>query len=126
VVTLPGGKISEGTVAKATPSFPWNSDNLAFSFRNRASEDRKSVENKQLTLTVKKHSKALAFFDIVDRDRRIAELRESIVHNERLALRRTNRGRGHRPALDLIVSPGVDISLVSRGRRVKWEISANS
>ncbi|KAJ5189263.1 hypothetical protein N7491_005591 [Penicillium cf. griseofulvum] len=113
VVTLPGSKISEGTVAKATPRLTWNSVNLVFSFRNGAAEDRKSEEDKQLTLTVKKHGEALAFFDIVDGDRRIAELRESIVHNERLALRRTKRGGGHRPALDLIVSPGVDISLVT-------------
>ncbi|KAJ5164186.1 uncharacterized protein N7500_006016 [Penicillium coprophilum] len=112
VVTLPGSKISKVTIAKATPKWTWNSINLVFSFRNGAAEDRKRETDKELTLMVKKHGKALAFFDIVDVDRRIAELRESITHNERLALRRTKRG-GHRPALDLIVSPGVDISLVT-------------
>ncbi|CAG7956758.1 unnamed protein product [Penicillium nalgiovense] len=115
VVTLPGSKISDTTIAKATPKLSWNSINLIFSFRNGAAEDRKSEEDKQLTLTVKKHGEALAFFDVVDEDRRIAELRESITHNERLALRKIKRGGGHRPALDLIVSPGVDISLVRRG-----------
>lgn len=112
VVTLPGSKISDMIIAKASPKLAWNSINLIFSFRNGAAEDRKSEEDKQLTLTVKKHGEALAFFDIVDGDRRIAELRESITHNERLVLRTTKRGGGHRPALDLIVSPGVDISLV--------------
>ncbi|KAJ5959655.1 uncharacterized protein N7479_006805 [Penicillium vulpinum] len=112
VVTLPGSKINDATIAKATPKLAWNSINLIFSFRNGAAEDR-SEEDKQVTLTVKKHGEALAFFDIVDGDRRIAELRESITHNERLALRKMKRGGGHRPALDLIVSPGVDISLVS-------------
>ncbi|KAF3025262.1 hypothetical protein E8E15_006332 [Penicillium rubens] len=113
VVTLPGSKISDATIAKATPKLTWNSINLVFSFRNGAAEDRKSEEDKQFTLTVKKHGEALAFFDVVDGDRRIAELRESITHNKRLTLRKMNRGVGHRPALDLIVSPGVDISLVT-------------
>lgn len=57
---------------------------------------------------------ALAVFDIVDGDRMIAELRESITHNEKLVLRKMQRGGDHRPALDLIVSPGVDIPLVRR------------
>ncbi|KAJ5399715.1 hypothetical protein N7465_010204 [Penicillium sp. CMV-2018d] len=113
VVTLPGSKISDATIAKATPKLAWNSINLLFSFRNGAAEDRKSEEDRQLTLTVKKHGEALAFFDIVDGNRRIAELRESISHNKKLALRRMKRGGDHRPALDLIVSPGVDISLVT-------------
>ncbi|KAJ5508420.1 hypothetical protein N7527_010563 [Penicillium freii] len=113
VVTLPGSKISDATIAKATPKLAWNSINLIFSFRNGAAEDRKSEEDKQLTLTVKKHGEALALFDIVDGDRRIAELCESITHNEKLVLRRMKRGGNHRPALDLIVSPGVDISLVT-------------
>ncbi|KAJ5978159.1 hypothetical protein N7501_001501 [Penicillium viridicatum] len=106
-------KISDATIAKATPKLAWNSINLIFSFRNGAAEYRKSEEDKQLTLTVKKHGEALAFFDIVDGDRRIAELRESITYNEKLVLKRMKRGGDHRPALDLIVSPGVDISLVT-------------
>ncbi|KAJ5499129.1 hypothetical protein N7453_008180 [Penicillium expansum] len=113
VVTLPGSKISDATIAKAMPKLAWNSINLIFSFRNGAAEERKSEEDKQLTLTIKKHGEALAFFDIVDGDRRIAELRESIIHNEKLVLRKMKRGGDHRPALDIIVSPGVDISLVT-------------
>ncbi|CAI7657738.1 unnamed protein product [Penicillium glandicola] len=99
VVTLPGSKISDATIAEATPKLAWNSINLAFSFRNGAAEDRKSEEDKQLTLTVKKHGEALAFFDTVDRDRRIAELRESIT----VALRK-------RPAEQVIALPWISLT----------------
>ncbi|KAJ5467397.1 hypothetical protein N7475_005149 [Penicillium sp. IBT 31633x] len=114
VITLPGSKIGETDIAKATPRFSLRTNSLSFSFRNGAAEETKSDKDKQLTLTVKKHGQVLAFFDVVDGDRRIAELRESITHNEKLALTRASRGGGHHhPALDLIVSPGVDISLVT-------------
>ncbi|KAJ5773309.1 hypothetical protein N7457_008205 [Penicillium paradoxum] len=111
VITLPGSEIGDATIAKATPQLTWNGVNLTFAFRNGAAEDSKN-EDKRVMLTVKKHGQVLAFFDVVDGDRRIAELRESITHNEKLVLRSMNR-RSHRPALDLIVSPGVDISLVA-------------
>jgi hypothetical protein len=62
---------------------------------------------------VAKHGAVLSFFDIVDEDRRIAEVRESVQHNEKLNLRKSSRGQGHRPTLDLTVMPGVDVSLVS-------------
>ncbi|KAJ5584201.1 uncharacterized protein N7459_004001 [Penicillium hispanicum] len=113
VMTLPGSNPSETAIAKATPSWGWNRINLDFSFRNGAADDRKRDEDKQVTLTVKKHGEVLAFFDVVDGDRRIAEVRESITHNEKLALRRNSRGNSHRPALDLVIIPGVDISLVA-------------
>ena len=65
-----------------------------------------------LTLNIERHGNALALFDIVDGDRKVAEVRESIHHNEKLALMRGSR-QGYRPAMDVIVMPGVDISLVS-------------
>lgn len=109
-ITLPGD--NDLKVAKAAVRMSWNSEVLKFTFQNMAAGDTKKEEDKELTLRVKRHGEALMFFDIVDKDRRIAEVRESIRHNERLALRRSSRGQSHRPALDLIVMPGVDASLV--------------
>ncbi|KAI9929641.1 hypothetical protein ASPWEDRAFT_41139 [Aspergillus wentii DTO 134E9] len=114
VVTMPGSKPNgDGAIAQASPQWSWTSINLNFAFRNGAAAENKKEEEKEISLTVKKHGEALAFFDVVDGDRRIAEVRESILHNERLALRRSSRGGGHRPALDLIIAPGVDSSLVA-------------
>ncbi|KAJ5661764.1 uncharacterized protein N7477_009380 [Penicillium maclennaniae] len=99
-------------VAKAAPQFSWNGSVMNFTFQNMAASETKRAEDKELTLSVTKHGVVLSFFDIVDDDRRIAEVRESVQHNEKLNLRKSSRG-GHRPALDLIVMPGVDVSLVA-------------
>ena len=113
VVTLPGGKPSaDAAIARATPHWSWGSINLNFLFRNGAAVEMKNEADKELLLTVKKHGEVLSFFDVVDGDRRIADIRESITHNEKLALRRGSRGGSHRPALDLIIAPGMDMSLV--------------
>ena len=112
LLTLPGSKTDESIIAKATPSLGWGSVHLNFSFQNGAAIDCKNEEDKKVKLSVKKHGEALAFFDVVDGNRRIADVRESITHNEKLALMRSSRRGGHRPALDLIIAPGVDMSLV--------------
>jgi hypothetical protein len=83
---------------------------LNLSFENAAAFEGKRVDEKMLTLRVERHGNALAAFDVVDGDRKVAEIKESIQHNEKLAL--ISR-QGWRPALDVIVMPGVDISLVS-------------
>jgi uncharacterized protein YxjI len=110
-ITLPGG--GDIKVAKAGPQFSWNGNVMKFTFRNMAARETKGEEDKELTLSVAKHGEVLSFFDIVDGDRRIAEVRESVQHNEKLNLRKSSRGQGHRPTLDLTVMPGVDVSLVS-------------
>lgn len=110
-ITLPGG--GDIKVAKARPQFSWNGGVMKFSFQNMAASETKSENDKELTLSVSKHGMVLSFFDIVDVDRRVAEVRESVQHNERLNLRKSTRGGGHRPTLDLTVMPGVDASLVS-------------
>lgn len=110
-ITLPGG--GDMKVAKAGPQFSWNGSVMKFTFRNMAARETKGEEDKELTLSVAKHGVVLSFFDIVDEDRRIAEVRESVQHNEKLNLRKSSRGQGHRPTLDLTVMPGVDVSLVS-------------
>lgn len=52
----------------------------------------------------------LALFDVVDGDRKVAQVRESIEHNERLAL--ISSRADYRPVFDVIVTSGVDLSLV--------------
>jgi hypothetical protein len=64
-----------------------------------------------LTLNIERHGNVLALFDIVDGDRKVAEVKESIHHNEKLAL--VGSRVGYRPAMDVIIMPGVDVSLVS-------------
>ena len=115
VVTLPGSRPNDAAamIAKATPQWSWSSVDLSFTFRNSAAVETKGEDEKDVSLTVKKHGHVLAFFDIVDTDRRVAEVRESVSNNEKLALRRNTRGVNRRPALDLIIAPGMDMSLVS-------------
>ena len=105
VITLPGSKPSDAAIARATPQWTWNSINLDFMFRNGG-------EDRELSLTVQKHGVALSMFDVLDGDRRIADICESVTHNEKLALRRNSRGKKRRPALDLVIPPGMDMSLV--------------
>ena len=111
IVTLPGSKPSDAAMARATPQWTWNSIDLNFVFRNGGSAEA-DEEDKELSLTVKKHGEALAMFDVLDGDRRIADICESVAHNEKLALRRNSRGKKRRPALDLVIPPGMDMSLV--------------
>ncbi|KAJ5466937.1 hypothetical protein N7475_004689 [Penicillium sp. IBT 31633x] len=112
-VGLPG--CDTATIATGTPR--WTLGNTTFgnfhlSFENAAAFEGKRVDEKTLSLDIERHGHALALFDIVDGDRKVAEVRESIHHNEKLALMRGSR-QGYRPALDIIVMPGVDISLVA-------------
>ena len=105
IITLPGSKPSDAAIAKATPQWSRNSINLNFVFRNGG-------EDKELSLTVKKHGVALSLFEVLDGNRRIADICESVTHNETLALRRNSRGKKRQPALDLVIPPGMDMSLV--------------
>ena len=105
IISLPGSKPSDAAIAKATPQWSRNSINLNFVFRNGG-------EDKELSLTVKKHGVALSLFEVLDGNRRIADICESVTHNETLALRRNSRGKKRQPALDLVIPPGMDMSLV--------------
>ncbi|CAG8045370.1 unnamed protein product [Penicillium salamii] len=111
-VSLPG--CDDATIA--TGSLRWSLGKTSLgdfnlSFENAAAFDGKREEEKMLTLNVERHGNALALFDIVDGDRKVAEVKESIHHNEKLNLRGSKTG--YRPALDLIIMPGVDSSMVS-------------
>ncbi|CAG7927050.1 unnamed protein product [Penicillium olsonii] len=112
-VTLPG--CDDATIATGSPRWTLGKtsfDDFSLSFENAAALDGKRDEDKMLTLNVERHGNALALFDIVDSDRKVAEVKESIHHNEKLNLLGTKTG--YRPALELIIMPGVDISLVSK------------
>jgi hypothetical protein len=82
------------------------------SVKNQAAVDAKHEDEKKLALLIERHGNALALFDIVDGDRKVAEVRESLQHNEKLPLTR-NSWQKYRPALDLVITPGVGQSLVS-------------
>ncbi|KAJ5513060.1 hypothetical protein N7463_002612 [Penicillium fimorum] len=112
-VSLPG--CDTATIATGAPRWTLgktSSGNFDLSFENAAAFEGKRVDEKMLTLHIERHGNALALFDIVDGDRKVAEVRESIHHNEKLALMRGSR-QGYRPAMDVIIMPGVDISLVA-------------
>ncbi|RLL95632.1 hypothetical protein CFD26_103917 [Aspergillus turcosus] len=79
----------------------------SISLRNAAAAETKSAADKELTLIVERHGRVLQSFDVIDGDRKVAEVCESIRHDDKLAL------KGHRPALDVIMTPGVDMSLVA-------------
>lgn len=81
-------------------------------FENAVATEGKDVEERTLTIHIEKHGRALARFDVVDGDRKIMEIHESIRHNKKLALL-PGRKAGWRPAIDMAITPGVDISLVS-------------
>ncbi|OQE36729.1 hypothetical protein PENCOP_c011G04791 [Penicillium coprophilum] len=111
-VTLPGS--NDATLAIGSPRWTFgslSSGNFTMCVENQAAADSKREDEKKLTLLIERHGNALALFDIVDGDRKVAEVRESIKHNERLPLTR-NTWQKYRPALDLNITSGIDQSLV--------------
>ncbi|KAJ6020123.1 hypothetical protein N7499_003418 [Penicillium canescens] len=109
-ITLPGDDRGV-TLATCTPRFAPAFGNFNITLRNAAARDTKSLAGKELTLAIERHGRVLQSFDVVDGDRRVAEVCESVRHNDRLALTAGAR-RGYRPALDIVVAPGVDIALI--------------
>ena len=87
-------------------------EEIEITFDNAAAADTKRGDEKKLTLRVLKVGNVLRTFDVVDGDRKIAQIVESIRHNERLALMHSSRP-GYRPVLDVVVVPNVDLALVS-------------
>ena len=109
--------VGTGVLATGSPrirslgSSPFGNFNFTIE-QNAAAAYTKNDEDKKLTLEIERHGSALGLFDVVDGgDRKVAELRESIQHNKRLPL--ISSQSGYRPVLDLVVTAGVDLSLVS-------------
>ncbi|KAF7167053.1 hypothetical protein CNMCM6106_002603 [Aspergillus hiratsukae] len=73
-VTLPGSKQAN----IATASAGWSVGDFKITFQNRAAVESKKEEEKILTLEVEKYGNVLASFDVVDGDRKVAEIRESV------------------------------------------------
>ncbi|EAW13067.1 uncharacterized protein ACLA_015050 [Aspergillus clavatus NRRL 1] len=107
-VSLPGSK--HANIATATAR--WSVGDFKITFQNRAAIDSKKEDEKILTLEIEKYGNALASFDVVDGDRKVAEIRESIPHNDKLALMPSSK-KGYRPVLDVTVTAGVDLSLIA-------------
>ena len=102
-------------IAEGEPRWAGNNKSMKFSFLNMAASDTKREEEKDLTLLVSPVGEVMARYDVIDGDRRIAGVYESIHHNDTLALLPKSRRKGLRPAMDVIIVAGVDSSLVSRG-----------
>ncbi|KAL5361365.1 tubby C-terminal-like domain-containing protein [Aspergillus floccosus] len=113
-ITLPGSDAT--TIATGSPRGFFGAPafgNFNVTFENVAAFDAKRVEDRTVTLEIHRYGNVLASFDVVDGDRKVAEVRESIVHNQKLALRASSKNHSHRPALDVIITRGVDTALVS-------------
>lgn len=110
-VTLPGSNAAN--IATGS-SLGMNMRAVCFTitFENVAAVDSKKKEDRMLTLQIEKHGNVLVTFDVVDGNRKVSEIRESIPHNRKLALMPESRER-YRPVFDITVAPGVDMSLVS-------------
>ncbi|KAH8427293.1 uncharacterized protein LDX57_005007 [Aspergillus melleus] len=112
-VCLPGSK--KATIASAVPRRSFSATqfgNFDLAFENFAAFECKGAEDKKVNLEIEKHGNVLKTFDVVDGDRKIAEIRESIPHNRTLALMPESR-RGWRPIMDIDIMPEVDISLAT-------------
>ncbi|KAB8271867.1 hypothetical protein BDV30DRAFT_212858 [Aspergillus minisclerotigenes] len=112
-VTLPGSDAAD--IATGAPRLGLGGagfGNFIASFVNVAAVDVKLNEERRVTLEIERHGRVLESFDVVDGDRRVAKVRESIQHNKKLALMSNSR-RGYRPFLDVTVMEGVDLSLVA-------------
>ncbi|KAJ5982156.1 hypothetical protein N7451_012256 [Penicillium sp. IBT 35674x] len=105
VVSLPGCDDSQLAVCHRG-----SLGNQSLTFENLAALDGKRSEERNITIDIEKHGRVLTLFDVVDGDRRIMDVRESIRHNDKLALTPSSKSR-YRPAMDLTIMPGVDMSL---------------
>lgn len=112
-LTMPGSNRKD-RIGTADTQTSLKGGDLRFTFQNMASNEMKLGDEKDVTLMVRRHGEALKLFDIVDGDRRIGEVRESIQHNEKLYLTKRSRRQGFRSALEIIIAPGVDATLVRR------------
>ncbi|KAL3262793.1 hypothetical protein ABHI18_002453, partial [Aspergillus niger] len=111
-ITLPGEAQGGGvtTLATGSPRFAPAFGNFSLKLKNAAATDAKDEAEKEVTLIVERHGRVLQSFDVIDGDRRVAEVCESVRHNDKLALTAGAR-RGHRPALDIVITSGVDMAL---------------
>ena len=80
-------------------------------FENAAAIQNKHTREKMMKLQTYRRQSMLYAFDVLDGDRKVVEVQESVQKNERLALMPESR-KGYHPILDIRVAPGVDLTLV--------------
>ena len=109
----PSGEWRPSTIlATGSPRFAPAFGNFSLKLRNAAMTESKELVDKEVTLVVERHGRVLQSFGVIDGDRRVAEVCESVRYNDNLAFTAGSR-RGHRPVLDIVVISGVDMALVS-------------
>jgi len=67
-------------------------------------------KDRNLPIDLESHGRVLKMYDVVDENRRIMEIKESIRYNKKLALLSTFQA-GYRPAMDMVIMPGVDMAM---------------
>ncbi|CDM37965.1 Tubby C-terminal-like domain [Penicillium roqueforti FM164] len=68
-----------------------------------------NVKERNLPIDLESHGRVLTMYDVVDDNRRIMEIKESIRHNKKLALLSFCQA-GYRPAMDMVIMPGMDMA----------------
>lgn len=90
----------------------FSNGNCDLKFENAAAVENKQLADKIAKLRTHRRQSMLYAFDVLDGDRKVAEIQESVQKNDRLAMMPESR-KGYRPILDIRVAPGVDLALVS-------------
>ncbi|GAB1193895.1 hypothetical protein APSETT444_003131 [Aspergillus pseudonomiae] len=84
-ITLPESPTADSIATGAPRLAPFGS--FLFTFTNVAATDLKvPVHDKEVTLEIKRHGRVLESFDVVDGDRKVAEVCDSVHRNQKLAL----------------------------------------
>ncbi|KAJ5414513.1 hypothetical protein N7509_001140 [Penicillium cosmopolitanum] len=111
-ITLPGS--DHASIARAAPkwSFTQGFDDFSLSFENQAAVDAKGQEERRVELNIERHGTILALYDVVDGDRKVAVVRESIQRNEILPFM-NSRWRRYKPILEVTVTSGADMSMAA-------------
>lgn len=112
-VRLPGCVDKNLVTTQPRRSFrAFGNGNCDVTFENAAAITNKQVAEKMMKLQTYRRPSMLYAFDVLDGDRKVVEVQESVQRNERLALMPESR-RGYHPILDIRVAPDVDLTLVS-------------
>ncbi|RMJ28936.1 hypothetical protein PHISP_00147 [Aspergillus sp. HF37] len=112
-VRLPGGDSDSLVSTQLWPSLRgYRSVSCEFKFQNAAAIDNKQPHEKSVKLHTQRRPSRLYAFDVLDGDRKIIEVQESISKNDKLALMPESR-KDYHPILDIRVAPGVDLVLAA-------------
>lgn len=124
-VRLPGCGHQDLVTTQLRRSFrAFGNGNCDLMFENAAAIGNKQLHEKMMKLQTSRRPSMLYAFDVLDGDRKVIEVQESVQKNEKLALMPESR-RGYHPILDIRVSPGVDLALVSAAA-ASWTMALTS